>query len=104
MPDLLLTAQNARGHIHLIIGSCALANARCTNSLRVGAIPKIIAPIGAVSKSSSWLANRVADGEVEWIKKELSDIEAVDLRTHGRGEVDGFVDAVFITVRGESGK
>lgn len=103
MPDLLLTAQNARGHVHLVIGSCALANARCTNSLRVGAIPKIIAPNGAVSKSSG-LANRVADGEVEWIKKELSDIEAVDLRTHGRGEVDGFVDAVFVTVRGESGK
>lgn len=103
MPDLLLTAQNARGHIHLIIGSCALANVRCTYSLRVGAIPKIIAPIGAVSKSSG-LASRVADGEVDWIKKELSDIEAVDLRTHGRGEVDGFVDAVFITVRGESGK
>lgn len=103
MPDLLLTAQNARGHIHLVIGSCALANARCTNSLRVGAIPKIIAPMGAVLKSSG-LAIRVADGEVEWIKKELSEIEAVDLRTHGRGEVDGFVDAVFITVRGESGK
>lgn len=103
MPDLLLTAQNARGHIHLVIGSCALANARCTNSLRVGAIPKIIAPIGAVSKSSG-LANRVADGEVEWIKKDLSDIEEVDLRTNGRWEVDCFVDAVFVTVRGESGK
>lgn len=103
MPDLLLTAQNARGHIHLIIGSCALANARCTNSLRVGAIPKIIAPIGAISKSSG-LGIRVADGEVEWIKKEPSDIEAIDLRTHGRGDVDGFVDAVFVTVRGESGK
>lgn len=103
MPDLLLTAQNARGHIHLVIGSCALANARCTNSLRVGAIPKIIAPAGAVSKSSG-LGIRVADGEVEWIKKDLSDIEEVDLRSHGRGEVDWFVDAVFVTLRGESGK
>lgn len=103
MPDLLLTAQNARGHIHLIIGSCTLANARCTNSLRVGAVPKIIAPIGAISKSSG-LRIRVTDGEVAWIKKEPSDIEAVDLRTHGREEVDGFVDAVFVTVRGESGK
>lgn len=103
MPDLLLTAQNTRGHIHLVIGSCPLANARCTNSLRVGAIPKIIAPVRSVSKSSG-LAIRVADGEVEWIKKELNEIEAVDLRTHGREEVDGFVDAVFVTVRGESGK
>lgn len=103
MPDLLLTAQNVRGHIHLVIGSCTLANARCTNSLRVGAIPKIIAPPGAVLKSSG-LAIRVEDGEVEWIRKELRDIEADDLRTHGREELDGFVDAVFVTVRGESGE
>lgn len=103
MPDLLLTAHDARGHIHLVIGSCALANARCTNSLRVGAIPKIISPTGATLKSSG-LAIRVADGEVEWIRKELSEIEMDDLRTHGREEVDGFVDAVFVTVRGESGK
>lgn len=103
MPDLLLTAQNAAGHIHLVIGSCALANSRCTHSLRVGAIPKIIAPADAVLKSSG-LALRIANGEVEWIRKELSEIEAEDLSTHGRAEVDGFADAVFVTVRGESGK
>ena len=97
MPDLFLTAQNALGHIHLIIGSNSLASARCARSLQVGATPKLIAPAHAEIHYA--LKKRIGDGEVEWIRK---DFEAEDLQKLGRTESENVVDAVFVTVGGKS--
>lgn len=93
----LLTALDSEGHIHLIVGSNPLASARCAKSIEVGARPKIIAPADA--SVHYVLANRIEDGEVEWIKKSFED---ADVSVLGRGEVDNVVDAVFVTTGGKS--
>lgn len=93
MTPSLLTAQDAAGHIHLIIGSNPLANARCSKSIEVGAKPKVIAPPNAEVHYA--LAKRIESGEVEWLKKSFED---GDLETLGREEVDKVVDAVFVTI------
>lgn len=97
MPDLLLTAQDSSGHVHLIFGSNSLASARCAKSLEVGAIPKIMAPKQAEVHYA--LMRRIEEGEVEWIKK---DFEAADLKRYGRDEVDNVVDAVFVATGGDT--
>ena len=97
MPDLLLTAQDSSGHIHLIVGANSLASARCAKSLGVGAIPKLIAPINTIVHYA--LLKRIEEGEVEWIRK---DFEAADLRKYGRDEVDNVADAVFVTIGGDT--
>lgn len=97
MPPPLLSALDAEGHIHLVIGSNPLASARCAKSIEVGAKPKIIAP--GDSEVHYVLAKRIQDGEVEWIKRNF---ETADLETLGREEVDNVVDAVYITSSGKS--
>lgn len=97
MPDLLLTAQDTSGHVHLVIGSNSLASARCAKSLEVGALPKVVAP--AEAEIHYALQKRIEGGEVEWIKK---DFEDKDLRWLGRKEVDNVVDAVFVTIGGKN--
>ena len=97
MPASLLTAIESEGHVHLIIGSNPLASARCAKSVEVGAKPKIIAPANA--DVHYVLAKRIEDGQVEWIQEPFEDNHVMTL---GRDQVDGVVDAVFVTTGGKS--
>ena len=96
MSPPLLTALDSGGHVHLVIGSNPLANARCTKSLEVGAKPIVISP--AQADIHYVLAQRIESGEVQWIK---SNFEDTLLTTLGREAVDHVVDAVFITSNGK---
>lgn len=92
MTPALLTAQSCVYHVHLVLGTGPLAASRCAKSLEVGARPVIVAPDNADLHFT--LAKAVDDGRVRWIQREFQE---QDLKTLGREEVDGFVDAVFIT-------
>ena len=96
MAPALLTAIDCASHIHLIIGSNSLAGARCSRSIEVGAKPIVIAPEDATVHYA--LMKRIDDGEVKWIKRTFQED---DLKTLGRSEVDGVVDAVFVTAGGK---
>lgn len=96
MAPALLTAIDSASHIHLIIGSNSLAGARCSRSLEVGANPLVIAPEDATVHYA--LMKRIDDGEVKWIRRSFQED---DLKTLGRSEVDGIVDAVFVTAGGK---
>ncbi|KAI4091138.1 MAG: hypothetical protein L6R37_007784 [Teloschistes peruensis] len=96
MPALLLTAHDCVGHIHLIVGSNSIANARCAKSIEVGAKPIVIAPHDADIHYA--LEKRIETGQVEWVK---SGFEEEDLSTLGRDELDNVVDAVFVTLGGK---
>ncbi|OCK83128.1 uroporphyrin-III C-methyltransferas-like protein [Lepidopterella palustris CBS 459.81] len=96
MAPALLAAIDSSSHIHLIVGSNPLAGARCTRSIEVGARPLLIAPADA--NLHYGLTKRIDEKEVEWIKREFGD---EDLKTLGRDEVDGVVDAVFVTLGGK---
>ncbi|KAL8951922.1 MAG: hypothetical protein Q9222_002141, partial [Ikaeria aurantiellina] len=96
MPALLLTAHDCVGHIHLIIGSNAIANARCVKSIEVGAKATVVAPADADFHYA--LRDRIESGQVEWIKREFKD---EDLTSLGRYEIDSVVDAVFVTLGGK---
>lgn len=91
-PSSLLTALNCRDNVHLVIGTNPLAATRCGQSLGAGAHPILIAPEGAELHYA--LQKRVDEGSVQWHKKSFQD---ADLLTLGREEVDGVVDAVFVT-------
>ncbi|KAI9819140.1 MAG: hypothetical protein M1827_007296 [Pycnora praestabilis] len=97
MPAALLTAVDSTSHIHLVVGSNPLAAARCSRSLEVGAKPRLIASANAHVHYA--LMKRIDDGEVEWIKR---DFREEDLRVLGREEVEGVVDAVFVTLGGKN--
>lgn len=97
MSPALLTAVNATSHIHLIIGSNPLAGARCTRSLEVGAQPVLLAVEDSTLHYG--LERRIEAGEVKWLKRGFQD---EDLTTLGRAEVDGVVDAVFVTAGGKN--
>ena len=97
MTSPLLTALDSEGHVHLIVGSNPLASARCAKSLKAGAKPIILAPADAAVHYV--LANRVEDGEVQWVKKNFED---ADLSSLGRKEVDNVVDVVFVTSGGKN--
>ena len=58
----------------------------------MGAKPKVIAP--ADTEVHPLLAQRIDDGEVEWVKGRFKDEDVTRL---GRTEVDHVVDAVFLT-------
>lgn len=88
----MLTATDARSHVHLIIGSNPLAAARCTQSLGAGASPVLLAP--AMAELHYALQKRVDDGEVKRVEKTFEDR---DLFTLGRPDVGHVVDAVFVT-------
>jgi uroporphyrin-III C-methyltransferase len=91
-PPPLLTAQDASGHVHLIIGSGSLAGARCSRSIDVGAKPIVIAR--ADSDLHFTLARLVENGSVDWVRRDFRDS---DLETLGREEVANVADAVFVT-------
>lgn len=99
MAPALLTAVDSASHVHLIVGSNPLAGARCTRSIEVGANPILIAPEDATLHYG--LAKRIEEGEVKWIKRSFQE---ADLTTLGRAEVDGVVDAVFVTAGGKQGQ
>lgn len=92
-PISLLTAVDSTSHIHLVVGSNPLAAARCAKSLEVGAKPLLIALESADLHYS--LQKRINSGEVEWLKKSFEDEDVLRL---GREEVNGVVDAVFVTL------
>lgn len=97
MVPALLTAVDSTSHVHLIIGTNPLAGARCAKSLEAGAKPILIAPDnGSIHYG---LAKRIEENRVQWIQREF---EENDLRTLGREEVDGVVDAVFVTTGGRT--
>lgn len=96
MPALLLTAHDCVGHIHLVIGSNAIANARCTKSIEVGAKPLIIASPEAEVHYA--LQEKINSGQVNWIKRGFEDS---DLTILGRDEIENVVDAVFVTLGGK---
>lgn len=93
MAPALLTAIDSTSHVHLIIGSNPLAGARCSRTIEVGAIPKLVAP--GESQLHYGIVKRVDEGQVVWIKREFKDD---DLTTLGRQDVDYVVDAVFVTL------
>lgn len=97
-PPALLAAVDATSHIHLIVGSNPLAGARCSRSIQVGAKPILLAPEDATLHYG--LAKRIEAGEVKWLQRSFTD---EDLTTLGRAEVDGVVDAVFVTAGGKHG-
>ena len=91
-PMSLLTAVDSSSHIHLIVGSNPLAAARCAKSLEVGAKPLLIAPETAELHYA--LQKRIDSGGVQWLQKTFEDEDVLRL---GRQEVNGVVDAVFVT-------
>lgn len=94
----LLTALDCRGHVHLILGTNPLAASRCAQSLAAGATPIVIAPTPETELHYA-LQKRIDAGEVKWLQRPFQD---ADISTLGRPEIDGFVDAVFITARDQS--
>lgn len=96
MPTPILTAHDATGHVHLIVGSNSLASARCNRSLEAGAKAIVAAPADAEMHYA--LQKRIEDGQVEWIKGQFED---QILHTYGRDEVDNVADAVFVTLGGK---
>jgi uroporphyrin-III C-methyltransferase len=91
-PISLLTSVDSTSHIHLIIGSNPLAAARCAKSLEVDARPLLITP--ETVELHYALQKRIDNEEVEWLKKSFED---EDLFRLGREEINGIVDAVFVT-------
>ncbi|KAL8899985.1 MAG: hypothetical protein Q9207_005918 [Kuettlingeria erythrocarpa] len=96
MAPLLLTAHDCVGHIHLVIGSNSIANARCLKSIEVGATPIVIASPEAEAHYA--LKERIEAGQVKWVRRDFEDI---DLTTLGRDEIDNVVDAAFVTLGGK---
>ena len=92
-PPPLLTAQDCTNHTHLIIGSGPLAASRACKSIETDACPTIIAP--PPSEIHYTLAKLVTDDRVKLLRRDFAD---ADLKTLGRSEVDGVVDAVFVTI------
>ena len=88
----LLTAQNCRDNVHLIVGSGPLAASRCLKSLDVGARPILVTP--EQEDIHFTLTKHIEDGHVQWTKR---DYDEQDLTMLGREEVDHVVDAVFVT-------
>ncbi|ELR07135.1 hypothetical protein GMDG_02404 [Pseudogymnoascus destructans 20631-21] len=96
MRTSLLTSIDATSHIHLIVGTNALAAARCAKSLEVGATPIVIFhPDEWEHEVHPALQQHIDDKEVKWLSKPYHDD---DISTLGRPELDGYVDAVFVTL------
>lgn len=88
----LLTAQDCSEHVHLIVGSGPLAASRCTKSIQVGAHPIILTPDDTVCHYT--IEQYVSQGLVQQVAEQFKEAH---LSTLGSAEVDGFVDAVFVT-------
>ena len=91
-PPPLLTSHDATGHVHLIIGSNPLANARCKRSIEVGAKPILLS--APESELHYNLQKKIDEGCVKHLQKPF---EEADLLTLGRDETANIVDAVFVT-------
>ena len=89
----LLTSQNCVDQVHLILGSGPLAASRCAKSLEVGARPVVV--FTDSEDVHFTLAAGIEDGRIRWVRREFQE---QDLKTLGREEVDGYVDAVFVTL------
>lgn len=89
----LLTAHSCVDHVHLILGTGPLAASRCAKSLEVGAQPVVVSP--ETEDVHFTLAKAIEDGRVRWVQRNFQE---QDLSTLGREEVDGYVDAVFVTL------
>jgi uroporphyrin-III C-methyltransferase len=89
----LLTAQNCQDQVHLILGSGPLAASRCAKSLEVRARPVVVFPESEPIHFT--LAAAIEEGRVHWVRRQFQE---EDLKTLGREEVDGYVDAVFVTL------
>ncbi|KAK3372371.1 tetrapyrrole methylase [Podospora didyma] len=89
----LLTALDCRCHIHLILGSNPLAASRAANSLAAGAKPILISPVPEAELHYG-VAAHISSGTVTHLARAFTED---DLFTLGRPEVDGVVDAVFVT-------
>lgn len=104
MPGLL-TSQNIKGHVFLVIGTSALTLTRVQTLLDYEAVPIVITelqlPSISLKKSqlpehtAAKLAELESDGKINWIKDR--EYAWTDLETLGRPEVQGFVDGVFVT-------
>ena len=94
MPSLLIAA-DCLSHVHLIVGHNPLASSRASRSLELGASVIVLAPKDAVPHYG--LQQKIDEGLVRWVQKETVTVE--DLTTLGRSEVDGVVDAVFVTLQ-----
>ena len=126
MYSSLLTAVDSTAHVHLVVGvGSALASARCARSLEVGARVKVVGCSNGTAGSSFnesrsgsdhasgstaeaqaqslpiSISRFVDSGKVDWIAR---DFEESDLTTLGREDVDGVVDAVFVTFRGAAAR
>ncbi|KAI9817687.1 MAG: hypothetical protein M1832_004581 [Thelocarpon impressellum] len=89
----LLTAVDSTAHVHLVVGANLLAAARCSRSLDVGARPVLAARGDA--ELHHGLRARIDEGRVAWLRRPFRDADLCEL---GRAEVDGVVDAVFVTL------
>ena len=88
----MLTAHDATGHVHLILGSNAITHNRCQRSLDVQAKPIVF--FGEDAAVHYALQEKVASGSVDVLKRDFQDS---DLTTLGRAEIENVVDAVFVT-------
>ncbi|OBT67772.1 hypothetical protein VE03_03491 [Pseudogymnoascus sp. 23342-1-I1] len=96
MRTSLLTSIDATSHVHLIIGTNALAASRCAKSLEVGATPIVIFhPDDWGHEVHAALQQCIDDKEVKWLAKPYHDD---DISTLGRPELNNYVDAVFVTL------
>jgi uroporphyrin-III C-methyltransferase len=89
----LLTATDARSHIHLIIGTNSLAATRTSQSLSAGASPILISPVPDQPLHHT-LQTHISSGSLIWHQHQVTE---TDILTLGRPEVNNIVDAVFIT-------
>jgi uroporphyrin-III C-methyltransferase len=92
MAPVLLASIDSTNHVHLIVGWNALANSRCSKSFELGAVPKILAP--ETASLNYGIVKKIDAGQVEWVKGSFEEAYLTNL---GRPEVDGVVDAVFVT-------
>ena len=89
----LLTAVQARDHIHVVLGTNSLAATRCAQSLAVGARPIVIA--AETNEGPHYtLQSHIDSGEVKWLRREFAGQDLFEL---GREETGRVVDAVFVT-------
>ena len=88
----MLASLDCRGHTHLILGSNPLAAARASSSLAAGAKPILIAPPSADFHYG--IQKHLDAGVLTHVPRAFAES---DLLTLGRAEVDGVVDAVFVT-------
>ena len=97
MPSLLI-ASDCKSHVHLIVGHNPLASARASRSLELGASVIVLAPKDAALHYG--LQQKIAEGLVRCVRLQETDTVSVEHLTKlGRAEVDGVVDAVFVTLQ-----